>query len=289
MSFRKIVVIGVGSFGGFLCKHLSELDSVEQLYIIDDDIVETKNVRNSIYSMSDVGEYKVDALIDNIQDEVSVMGFGVSYLEGKTILPKDKDLVIDCRDLVCDRGNEIDVRLSISGKQLIIDCRKNVKCTRQYRGSYSINLPKSEISKAAFFASQIISSDQFKDLTDNKLIKIIDLDILPGIIDKSIKETLQNKSDLIYEVFEHTNRINGLEENIEPIMKLNAQSDVIVKVSDNPSEHIITKDSLFTSSDLIERLTEMVKEQNDFTNFIVVMKERNNMPYVELIEESGGS
>lgn len=284
---RKILVIGVGSFGGFLCKHLSELDSVKQLYIVDPDIVEAKNTRNSVYSISQVGEYKVEALTNNIQNEVSVMGFKASYEEGKTKLPKS-DLVIDCRDLVCDRATEIDVRLSISGTQLIIDCRKNVKCRREYRGAYSINLSKSQISKAAFFAGQIIDSYQFQDLRKSKLIKTIDLDVLPDIIDKSIKETLEKQSDIIYEVFDQTNRIHGLEEYIDPIMELNLQKDISIKLADR-KDYVIMKNSLNTSSDLIEKLTEIVKDESDITNFIVVMKEKNGTPYVELIEEMGGS
>ena len=288
MSLRKILVIGVGSFGGFLCKHLSELDSVEQLYIVDLDCVEPKNVRNSIYSISQVGEYKVDALAHNIQDEVSVMAFRTNYEEGKTTLPK-VDLVIDCRDMVCDRGTEIDVRLYISGRQLIIDCRKNVKCHREYQGAYSINLSKSEISKAAFFAAQILESEELTNLRHNNLIQTIDLDVIPEALYRSIKETLDNKSDILYEVFDQTNRIQRLEENIQPIMELNKTKDVKVLVSERPECSVIPKGALNNSSDLIEKLTDMVKEHSDFMNFLVVMKERNGEAYVELIEETGGS
>ena len=288
MSLRKILVIGVGSFGGFLCKHLSELDSVEQLYIVDLDCVEPKNARNSIYSISQVGEYKVDALAHNIQDEVSVMGFRSKYEEGETTLPK-VDLVIDCRDMVCDRGTEIDVRLYISGTQLIIDCRKNVKCHREYKGSYSINLSKSEISKAAFFAAQILESEELINLRGNNLIQTIDLDLIPEALYRSVKETLENKSDILYEVFDQTNRIQRLEENIQPIMKLNKTKDVKVLVSERPECSVIPKGALNNSSDLIEKLTDMVKEHSDFMNFLVVMKERNGEVYVELIEETGGS
>jgi len=288
VSLRKILVIGVGSFGGFLCKHLSELDSVEQLYIVDLDCVEPKNARNSIYSISQVGEYKVDALAHNIQDEVSVMGFRSKYEEGETTLPK-VDLVIDCRDMVCDRGTEIDVRLYISGTQLIIDCRKNVKCHREYKGSYSINLSKSEISKAAFFAAQILESEELINLRGNNLIQTIDLDLIPEALYRSVKETLENKSDILYEVFDQTNRIQRLEENIQPIMKLNKTKDVKVLVSERPECSVIPKGALNNSSDLIEKLTDMVKEHSDFMNFLVVMKERNGEVYVELIEETGGS
>jgi hypothetical protein len=300
VSLKRITVIGIGSFGGFLCKHLSELESVKELHIIDYDFVESKNVRNSIYSISQVGEYKVDALKEIINDEVFVMEFKAAYEEGKTKLPKT-DLVIDCRDVVCDRGNEIDVRLYISGRVLIIDCRKNVKCHQEYKGAYNTSLTKSEIRKAAFYAAQIISSSGLSTLKGNGLIQTIDLDLIPGVLTKAVNETLANKSDLIYEVFDHTERIQRLDEHIKPIMTLNRTQDIKIVLADNKEEKafpkvaktkyaIIPKRSLQTSSDLIERLTNLVKEKGDFMNFIVVLKEEaNGRQYIELLEETGGT
>ncbi len=301
MSLRKILIIGVGSFGGFLCKHLSELESVKELFIVDYDFVEPKNARSSIYSISQVGEYKVDALKEIIQDDVLVKEFKAKYEEGKTKLPK-VDLVIDCRDIVCDRANEIDMRLYISGKILVIDCRKNIKCHQEYEGSYSINLSKSEIRRAAFFAAQVIDSQQMSNLLHNRLIQTVDLNVLPDIIHKSIKETLENKSDLLYEVFDQTDRIHGLQENIAPIMKINKINDVRVVIGEKPKgilnlptfaetkNSIIERGSLKTSTDLVETLTNLVKQKGDFMNFIVLVKEgHDGKPYIELLEETGGS
>lgn len=300
MSLKKVIVIGVGSFGGFLCKHLSELETVKELYIIDHDLVESKNIRNSVYSISQVGEYKVDALKELIQDEVFVMDFKTSYVEGKTKLPK-ANLVIDCRDMVCDRDNEIDARLYISGRMLVIDCRKNVKCHREYKGAYNTSLSKSEIRKAAFYAAQIINSSELKTLKGNGLVQTIDLDLIPGVLTKAVNESLANKTDLIYEVFDHTERIQRLDEHIKPIMALNRSQDVKIVLAENKTEKlipkvmktkysIIPKRSLETSTDLIERLTNLVREREDFMNFIVVLKEGiDGKQYVELLEETGGT
>jgi hypothetical protein len=301
VSIKRITVIGVGSFGGYLCKHLAELESVKELQIIDYDFVESKNIRNSVYSISQVGEYKVDALKETIQDDVFVVDFKTGYEEGETKLPKS-DLVIDCRDVVCDRGKEIDVRLYISGRELIIDCRKNVKCTRGYKGAYNTSLTKSEISKAAFFASQIINSEELSNLKG--LIQTIDLNLLPIVVTKAIKETIVNRGNLLYEVFNHTERIQRLDEYITPIMKMNEEEDVKVVIgsdfkkllkdreinTDKSRTSVIPKGSLNTSSDLIEKLTNMVKERGDFMNFIVVMKEETDgRKYIELLEETGGT
>lgn len=294
LTLRKIIIIGVGSFGGFLCKHLSELESVKQLYIIDDDIIEPKNIQNSVYTFSQIGEYKVDALTQIIQDEISVMGFRAEYKEGKTKLPS-ADLVIDCRDVVCDRDKEIDIRFYISGRILVIDSRKNTKCHQEYKGKYSINLKKSEIKKAAFYAAQIINSDHLANLTDNKSIQTVDLDLIPTLINKSIKESIENKSDLLYEILDQSNRIHGLEQHIEPIMEMNQNNDVKVVIAEKEIElatndFLIPKGSLNTSTDLIESLTNLVKERGDFMNFIVLMKENaDGSRQIELLEETGGS
>jgi hypothetical protein len=294
LTLRKIIVIGVGSFGGFLCKHLSELEFVKHLYIIDDDIVEAKNIRNSVYTFSQIGEYKIDSLTELIQDEISVLGFKAKYEEGKTKLPK-ADLVIDCRDIVCDRATDIDIRFYISGRVLVIDSRKNIKCHREYKGKYSINLTKSEIRKAAFFAAQIINSNQLTDLRKNKSIQTVDLDLIPVLMGKSIQETLENKSDLLYEVFDHTDRIHGLEEHIQPIMETNKSKDIKVLIAEKEmnipfNDYVIPQGSLNTSTDLVESLTNLVKQRGDFMNFIVIMKENpDGSRHIELLEETGGS
>ena len=80
-----------------------------------------------------------------------------------------------------------------------------------------------------------------------------------------------------------------MEENIQPIMKLNKKKDIKVLIAERPMDFSLPMGSLNTSSDLTEALTEMVKRSNNFTNFIVVMKEKNGEHYVELIEETGGS
>ena len=98
---------------------------------------------------------------------------------------------------------------------------------------------------------------------------------------------------MIYEVFDHTDRIHGLEEHIQPIMESNKKQDVKVLVAEKESplnNYIIPKGSLNTSTDLVESLTNLVKERGDFMNFIVVMKENpDGSRHIELLEETGGS
>lgn len=301
-----MAVIGLGTLGGFLCKHISELEGIKELVIIDYDIVESKNVFKSIYNSSQVGEYKVDALEQLLNDDVTVTKINRRYIEGKTSLPFC-DLVIDCRDIVCDRESEIDVRFFISGKVLIIDCRKNVKTECEYEGSYSIPLTKSELNRAAFYASQLIDSAEMKNIMRNHLVQRINLDLLPSIIGESIKTSLDNKMDLIYENPELSQRLQCIEDNIKPILELNQSQHVDVYVGERQSPTLLQKlfnkmpevaktkyamipvNSMNTSMDVMQSLSDIVKSQPGVSNFIVTVRSENGKTFVELLEETGAA
>jgi len=312
LNIRKVAVIGVGTLGGFLSKHLSELSEVKELVIVDDDFVETKDTFRSIYDYSKVGEFKVRALKEIIGDDVQVTAINKKYVEGETLLP-DCDLIIDCRDIVCNRLKEIAVRLYISGKVLIVDCRKKVTTHCHYDGAYSIELTKTEINKAAFFASQIIQSQQLDNLIKNNLIQRLNLNLLPEILDKAIKKALDNKMDMIYELSDGSERLLCLEENIKPIMQLNKQSDIDVYIAEKPKPKslptkilnklnhfkmpdtaktnyaVIPKGTLLDSNDVITSLASIVKNNKSISNFIVTTRIENGKEVIELLEETGAA
>jgi hypothetical protein len=293
-----VTVIGLGTLGGFLCKHISELENIKEMVVVDNDIVESKNVFSSIYKYSQIGEYKVDALRELIEDDVAVTLRRQEYREGSTILPFS-DLVIDCRDIVCDRKGEIDVRLYISDKILIFDCRKHVKNACSYDGSYSLRLNKSEINKAAFFAAQIINSDELTNLMKDNMVQRIDLNLLPSVMSQAIRKTLDNKIDIIYDLTDNARRLHCIEENIRPILTLNRAIDtkVFIGSRDDPKfpdvitdkYQIIPKNSLTNSFDVIQKLTQVVQKQPGVKNFIVTVRSENGETFVELLEETGAA
>ena len=300
--FKNIAVIGLGTLGGFLCKHISELENIKELTIIDHDTVESKNVFKAIYKFSNVGEYKTDALAEIIQDDVNVIKVRKKYIEGKISLPIC-DLVIDCRDFVYDRGEEIGVRFYISERVLIIDCRKKVRNVCNYEGSYRVQLSKSEINKAAFFAAQIINSDQLENMMKNNLVQRIDLNLLPEMMNKAIKKTLEDRIDIIYELSDNSKRLQCIEENIKPIMVLNKTKDIkvfvgekdrslnltqIPKVAQN-NYSLIPRSSLTSGYDVISTLTQIVKQKGGVSNFIVTVREDRGVKFIELLEETGAA
>ena len=304
---KRIAVIGLGTLGGALCKHIAEMESIDELVIVDYDILESKNIHNSVYNASHIGETKVDALKEIIENNIHVVPLNMKYKEGKTPLPKC-DLVVDCRDVVCDRGKEIDVRLYISGKILILDCRKNVRTKYNYEGSYRRHLSKSELNKAGFFAAHILCSEEIKHLKENSTVQRLDLNLLPSIINKAMKKSFDNHIDIIYEAVEGADRLQCLTENIQPIMKLNKGTDVNVYIGERESDDlsllkpfrpvdqiveapktkyaVIPHNSLRNSNDLIHALTEIVRTQHNLVNFIVTVRESNGETFIELLEET---
>lgn len=297
--YEKITVIGIGTLGGFLCRYLADIDSVRHLVIVDDDIVESKNVFKSIYTFSHVGDYKVDALEDLIGNDVSITKMKIKYEEKETKLPKS-DLVIDCRDVVCSRYDEIDSKFYISSRTLVIDCRKNIQNICSYQGSYSIQLTRNEIKKAAFFAAQVIDSGQIKNIIKNELIQKVDLNVISHLLNNSIKKSLEDKIDIIYD-YDQSRRLYSIEENIQPILQLNKSNNVKVYVGEKTinennflkfSEtkyHLIPKNSLNNSLDVISSLTNIISKQPGVTNFILTVREENGDKYIELLEETGAA
>lgn len=307
---KRIAVIGLGTLGGAICKHISEMEIVDELVLVDYDIVESKNTKNSVYTASQIGETKVDALNELLKENINIIPIIKKYREGKTKLP-ECDLVIDCRDVVCDRRKEIDVRMYITGKILILDCRKNVRTQYNYSGGYRHQLTKSELNKAGFFASQIICSDEINKLIENKSVQRIDLNLLPSIINEAVQKSIKNRVDIVYEPTDVSERLYCLEDNINPILNLNKKSDIPVFIGErknmdiclfkpyrqfdlitrkqNHQYEIIPKNSLRDSGQLIEALTSIVKKQGNIMNFIVTLNKVNGEYFVELLEETGAA
>ena len=66
MSYKRIAILGIGTLGGYVTESLSTLETTEQLIVIDHDIVEIENLKDTIYRQIDIGLLKTDAIYDII-------------------------------------------------------------------------------------------------------------------------------------------------------------------------------------------------------------------------------
>jgi hypothetical protein len=293
--YKRITIIGLGSLGGFFAEVISRLVGLETLILIDPDIVEEKNLENSIYRPRDVGKRKVDALKEIILfnvDHVQIQQYFHEFQEGHTRLP-ETDLVVDCRDSICNRGSKIDVRLSISSKSLIIDCKKNVAVSRERQGRYIWSVTKNEIRSAAFSAFRVIDCGLITDLIRRQVVHYIDLDKDEDGINRSLVLT-NNKLEMIYDSCSGEEKLVNLQERIPSILEANRTRDLQVVLGEGRNFpkilEIIQKSSLQTMSDVIRVFSSLARDINfPFEKYYIEVKIVGNSSFVEFYPETGGA
>lgn len=286
MVYKSVVIIGLGTLGGYTAEAIADLEDVEKLVIIDHDIVEQKNLKNSIYRQIDIGSPKVEALKEillNQHPDLEVWAFQAEYIEGRTKLPKE-DLVIDCRDFTYDRQSEIDARFYISSRYLMADFRKNVTYKQQQAGKYILELSRSDLRHAASIISMMIHNNTIESLINTQSVQKYELDY--------VKHVDECSYDIVYENTVGEDKFINLPDKIVPIMDMNRDRDVTVFLGSRiypVSEKAIPARTLTTGADVIALFTSLVACQKDFNNFVVSIFEENNKVYIELIPETGAA
>lgn len=286
MTYKSIAVIGIGTLGGFVANALSNLEHLETLIVMDDDLVESKNLKNSIYRTIDVGVPKTEALreiISHKNPDLTIMTLEEKYIEDKTKIPQC-DLVLDCRDYTYDRRKEIDVRLYISSRYLMVDCRRQVAYKVKTEGKYLVELNKEDLRHAASLMTMLISSNSIEKLMKDKSIQKYELDY--------VKRFDSTVCDIVYETPTGEEKFVNLPEKILPILEANKthELEVMVGSEDFPiAEYQIPARSLNSSTDLVVSLTNAVSTQCQFNNFVVALHNSQGRFLIELIPETGAA
>lgn len=286
MNYKTIAVIGLGTLGGFVANALSNNENVESLILIDHDIVETKNLENSIYRQVDFGVYKTEALteiISNKNKDITIISINEIFIEGKTKIPQC-DLVLDCRDYTYDRRKEIDARLYISSRYLIVDCRKNVNYNIKTEGKYLIQLSKEDLRYAGSLVSILIYNNTIETLIRKSSIKKYELDYVKHIDDYSY--------DIIYENPNSEDKFLNLPDKIIPIIEANQQSNLNVYIGSYIFplfKESIPQNSLTTGTDVILKLSNIVSKNHQFNHFVLSLHKQDGGFLLELIPETGAA
>ena len=285
---QRIAILGVGSLGGYLAESLASTDNLKELVLIDHDIVQEKNVRNSIYTKHDIGDLKVNAIYNRLKsfnEDIIIAISRQKFIEGESELPTC-DLVIDCRDYVYDRGNIIDIRASISGRYLIIDCRKNVTYPSNYDGRYNLPLKKTDLKNAALQLTILIDNEIINQWVVEQAIYEISLDHQMKEISRFIRN--QN-TDLIYESNNiEDSRLLKLEQSFRPIMEVNQRRDVKVCLGEKERHvgcKIVPRGQLRTPQEVVASLRSVMSLYPFERSFVVRLDE----DHIQLLFVTGGA
>ena len=285
-KYERICVIGVGSLGGFLVDSISNLEKVKEIFVIDFDKVEERNLKNSIYRQKDVNNFKIDALFDIVSarnEKVKIKPINTKFIEGQTIIPKC-DLVFDCRDYTCDRKMEIDARMYLSSRFLVIDCRKEVIYKKHFNGRYLTELSKEDLRNASFIVTMLIYNLTMFSLIKNQKVSNFELDYL--------KKTESYINDVIYDYNQVEEKLINLDKFLPQIIERNKELDLRVYVG---SKHTpiasknIPINMLKNGNDVIINLVSMLDLPIRFNNFIVNLNDNKRNCYIELIPETGAA
>ena len=261
MLYKSVVILGIGTLGGFIANALSNLDILETLVIIDHDKVEYKNLKNSIYRQIDIGASKTEALIEIIRNkntDLTILAMNEKYIEGKTKIPKC-DLVIDCRDYTYDRRKEIDVRLYISSRYLMVDTRKNVGYKIKTEGRYISELTKQDFRYAGILIGMLLEKNTISQLLKLQSVQKYELDYIKHLQDYSY--------DVIYENHQCGNKFVNLSDKLVPIIDTNKNYPMKLFIGNqkNPiNELTIPKNTLNSSHDIITKFLDIIKKNFNF-------------------------
>lgn len=289
--YNTICIVGLGTLGGFLTYHLFTSETSKELILFDYDTVELENIKNSIYTRKDIGKLKTLSIFKKLDEPNNVILRNEKFIEGITDLKKC-DLIIDCRDFTYDRENIIDIRLYISSRTLIIDCRKNIKNEIHHEGQYLNKLSKTDVNNAALNATILISNGNIKKLIEKQMVQQIKLDY-------SLEETKEfilrnkNKSDLVYDPNQFEKKLINLHENYPLVKKVNKDNDITLCFGPATSPFSSKKYPLYyfrTINDLISECSSMVQSIGcNYNSYIVSVNYNNDKHYVELLPETGGA
>ena len=292
--YKSIVIIGLGSLGGFFAENISRMKNLQTLILIDPDIVEPKYIGNSIYTRKNIGMFKVNAIKEIINnDKIRIRTFPIDYIEGKIYLPQN-DLIIDCRDEICSRGGEIDIRFYISYKTLVIDCEKYHKVGFKQTGKYAHLLTLSELSIAASIASQYIDEKIMKDFIKRQLVFQAEIDLVKRQASKAI-ELFDNKPDIVLDYHEGDNIIRNLHETLPKITNLNKTKALTVVVGQEGcvggNIQVIRKNEIDQYNSAVKTLTEIVKSVVPLKEFYTIQVNDNNKNevFIELLPDTGAA
>lgn len=273
-----------------MSQSLSELKNIDKLILVDYDKVEERNLSNSIYRKNDVKKYKTTALHDIIKDQsnIDVEILTTRYEEDVTDLPCS-DLIIDCRDFVYNRKNKIDVRLYITSRYLVIDCRKNITYDKNYEGKYTTLLSKNDLRKATMIATSFLQSGFINYMMNNQIVKEISLDYLDEV-SNDIKNKYNNRNMIVD--YEASKKLLNLEENITDIIQENRKKDVLITVGDSSKYPIrkIPKNSIQSANDIISTMSHIIKKSKDPEKYYIVsITQTQNNYIINLLPESGAA
>jgi len=286
-KFKTIVVLGAGSLGGYVIDSLSESMKINELIVYDPDKVEKRNLRNSIYKDHQVGQLKVDALKSLIRNKkIKFTSIPQEFIHGQVQLPRN-DMVIDCRDVVSDRTS-IDVKTYLSGRHLVIDCKKRFRRDVYYPGRYTEALEKIDLMNSGVIVASLFNDGSLMNLISDQVVYKHDLDMTHYAIMQTTNR-LKEQGDF---AIDHETRFIDLAENFQYIITANQYKPICIYLDEDHKSDMkrtLLPGVLSDYHDLSKHLNMMIKNLDVFHYYSMKISETHDNIEIMLITETGGA
>lgn len=282
--FQKVCVVGVGALGSFVVDAISKIDSIKEIIIFDPDVVENKNIKNSLYRIIDVGKFKVECIRQIVTERnpnIIISTNRTIFSEGDSFLPKC-DLVFDCRDFLYDRGSLIDARLYISSRYLVVDCRKNIQQQMKYEGQYLELMTKTDLQTASSIITIMMTNGTLEKMVKSQTVSKFDLDFL---------KQHEDSEDIMYDGSNGEHKFINLPQYTPTIIEQNKYSpiDVYVGGKNLPLfQNTIPQNTLRSSGDLVLHFSSMIQGSFKFNSYVISVSPGPKF-YIELLPETGAA
>lgn len=157
LQYNTIIIVGVGGVGNWMALNAALCGKFYKLVLIDDDIVSMSNLNRTIFRYCDVGEYKVDAIKNQILErradanvvtyvdrtsEKFVSKLIETQFNGDNSYYHSDIIIVDCRDDIYDDLYRLNCKLykvGYDGMNMTIDGNPRLtKVWTQRGGSYQV-------------------------------------------------------------------------------------------------------------------------------------------------------
>lgn len=185
-KYRLIIVVGVGGVGNWVALDAALCGQFDKIILIDDDIVENSNLNRTIFENSDIGQFKVDAVKNQIvrrrctaivetytvKTTKNLINSLITKEFGDNSYYHSDIVVVDCRDDIYEDLYVFNCKLykvGYDGMKMTIDGNPRLtKVWTQRGGSYSVT--PSYVGSSQLIACLVINDITYPKAYEENLI-----------------------------------------------------------------------------------------------------------------------
>lgn len=291
MIINSVVMIGLGSLGSHVIMELSK--RANAIILIDNDRVYKKNLEFSVYRENQVGKWKSDAMAEILTEfphdyKFIRPSFGRFY--GESYWKENYKFVVDCSDSFFNLNNTVDIKLYISGRNLVIDLR-NDKIYQGWgiRGHYITAIEKSDFINIATIFGKFLEEVTYEEIVDFNDFLVVDLNSkissLYQYMKRAIKLPKPEESN-----YKNDSIILNLSEEVYNLLYLFRNKDIIRIKSSNSNETIVlSKNHLHSYQQIKDTLNEFAQKTLSNSKCFLVVQDKENISEINLVTTFGGA